>query len=270
MLKPQISVIGCGWLGLPLGKELIENGHTVNGSTTSPEKLAIIENNGMLPFLIELNETGIKGNIADFLNKSDTVIINIPPGLRKNTNKNHVAEITLLLKEVSKTRVKNIIYVSSTSVFEDDSEIPIITDKTRPNGTSEAAKQLIEIEHLLREKAKLNTTIIRFGGLFDSKRQPANYLSGKNNIANPKAPINLIHKSDCIEIISEILKQEAWNITLNAVYPAHPEKQLYYSDYCKQHNLDVPSFNTSEKSKGKIVDSTKLIQLLSYTFKEVP
>lgn len=30
-----ISILGCGWLGLPLAKKLVENQWIVNGSTTS-------------------------------------------------------------------------------------------------------------------------------------------------------------------------------------------------------------------------------------------
>jgi nucleoside-diphosphate-sugar epimerase len=269
-LKPQISIIGCGWLGLPLGKNLVENGYAVNGSTTSTEKLASLKISGISPFFIKLSETEINGNIYDFLNTSETVIINIPPGLRKNPNKNHIAEIRLLLEEVSKSTVRNIIYISSTSVFKDDYNFPVITEETKPNGISASAKQLIKIEHLLRENTKLNTTIIRFGGLFDSNRHPANYLSGKENIANPKAPINLIHKNDCINIIQKVIKKDLWNVTINAVNPYHPERKLYYTAYCKQHNIEVPHFNIYEKSKGKIVESTNLVQLLNYNFKVAP
>jgi nucleoside-diphosphate-sugar epimerase len=269
-LKPQISIIGCGWLGLPLGKIFVDIGYAVNGSTTSTEKLAVLRKNSISPFIIELSETKINGNISGFLNASETIIINIPPGLRKNSNKNHVAEIRLLLKEILKSTVRNIIYINSTSVFKDDYNFPVITNNTNPNGTSTSAKQLIKIEHLLREQTKLNTTIIRFGGLFDSERHPANYLSGKDNIANPRAPINLIHKNDCLKIIEEVLKKDLWNVSLNAVYPYHPERKLYYTEYCKEHNLELPHFKTSEKSKGKIVESTNLVQLLNYNFKVAP
>lgn len=39
----KISVLGCGWLGLPLSKKLIESGFVVKGSTTSSEKLSQLE-----------------------------------------------------------------------------------------------------------------------------------------------------------------------------------------------------------------------------------
>jgi UDP-glucose 6-dehydrogenase len=40
----KISIVGCGWLGLPLGEKLAKSGHQVFGSTTSVEKIATIFN----------------------------------------------------------------------------------------------------------------------------------------------------------------------------------------------------------------------------------
>ena len=51
----KISILGCGWLGLPLAKALIGNGFSVNGSTTSIDKIGLLENAGITPFLIEID-----------------------------------------------------------------------------------------------------------------------------------------------------------------------------------------------------------------------
>ncbi|EDP70994.1 hypothetical protein FBALC1_00882 [Flavobacteriales bacterium ALC-1] len=269
-MKKQISIIGCGWLGLSLAKFLIENDYKVKGSTTSEAKLKQLNEYAIDGHLIRLNETGVSGNYSDFLADSDTVIINIPPGLRRNPSKNHVKEIKHLVKVLEKENIKNVLYVSSTSVFKDDYGFPIINNSTEPNATSNSSKQLIEIEELLIHNSNFNTTILRFGGLFGDERHPANYLSGRTNIANAEAPINLIHKEDCIQIIALLLKNNFWNKVLNAVYPIEIDKKTYYSNYCKRYNLLLPEFDIKEKSKGKIIDSSKLVQLLNYTFKQAP
>ena len=269
-MKTQISIIGCGWLGLPLAKTCIEEGFSINGSTTSKDKLDDLKAFQIKPFLISLNASEISGNYSEFLTGSDTVIINIPPGLRRNPTKNHVAEIKHLMLEIEKHAVKNVLYISSTSVFENEANFPIITSKTLPNGTSNIAKQLIEIEQMLQENSNFNTTILRFGGLIDDERHPSNFLAGRDNVSNPNAPINLIHKTDCISIIITILKKQLWNISVNAAYPKHTTKKDYYSNCCKQKNLPPPSFNYSQESKGKIIDSSILVQLLNYRFKVKP
>jgi len=269
-LKNKISVIGCGWLGFPLAEYLINEGFVVKGSTTSSDKLELLKKHHIEGFLIHLNETEISGNYSEFLADSETLIINIPPGLRTNPSKNHVTEISNLISAIEEHNIKNVLYISSTSVFNDDIHFTEVTDTTAPNATSDSGKQLIEIEQTLIKNPNFNTTILRFGGLFDAERHPAKYLSGRTNVSNHRAPINLTHKEDCIQIITSILKNKLWNVTLNAVYPTHPSKKTYYSAYCEHHNLALPEFNTSAKSKGKIVNGSKLVQLLNYTFKHRP
>jgi len=269
-LKTQISIIGCGWLGLPLAKSLIEEGFFVNGSTTSKDKLPLLEQHKIKPYLVALSAIGISGNYAEFLTGSKTVIINIPPGLRKNPTKNHVEEIKHLMHAIEKESIKNVLYISSTSIFEDEANFPTITAKTTPNAISTIAKQLIEIEQMLQKNPNFNTTILRFAGLIDKERHPSKYLAGRTNVSNPDAPINLIHKTDCIAISIAILKKKLWNTSLNAAYPIHPIKKDYYSNNCKQKDLPLPKFNSIEESKGKIIESETLVQLLNYTFRVKP
>ena len=80
--RRKISILGCGWLGFPLAKKLIENGFSIKGSTTSEEKLVVLEANKIQSYIIALHEDKIIGNTADFLNESEVLIIDIPPKLR--------------------------------------------------------------------------------------------------------------------------------------------------------------------------------------------
>lgn len=269
-LKERISIIGCGWLGFPLAQNLVHEGFEVKGSTTSSAKLERLKKHHIDCYLIQLNASEISGDVSNFLAKSDTVIINIPPGLKRNPTKNHVAEISHLVSAIEEQNVKNVLYISSTSVFNDHVNFPEIDDATRPDASSDSARQLIKIEQMLQNNSNFNTTILRFGGLFDDERHPAKYLSGRAQVSNPEAPINLIHKDDCIQIIKAILKQKLWNVVLNAAYPSHPNKKTYYSAYCERQQIPPPKFDSYTKSKGKIVNSSKLVQLLNYSFKHAP
>jgi nucleoside-diphosphate-sugar epimerase len=258
--------MGCGWLGLPLAEILLEKCFAVNGSTTSKDKLDSLKKQRIKPFLIGLLDEGIEGDIENFLKDSETLIINIPPGLRKNPNKNHVKEIRYLIEAIERSKVNNVLYISSTSVFKDEITFPVITEATIPNDLSKTGKQLISIENLLVQNSNFNTTILRFGGLIDNNRHPGKVLSGRTDVPNPEAPINLIHKTDAINIILTILEKDAWQTTFNAVYPLHPDKKTYYSSYCEAHNLPRPFFDYSKKSNGKIVESLKLERLLNYKY----
>lgn len=49
------SIIGCGWLGLPLAERLVAEGYTVKGSTTSVDKLSLLRQKGIDAYLLQLN-----------------------------------------------------------------------------------------------------------------------------------------------------------------------------------------------------------------------
>src|SRR4051812_59143 len=116
----QISILGCGWLGLPLAKSLLEKGFSVKGSTTSLEKISILENNGIQAFQIELSEIEIKGEINSFLATSEILIIDIPPKLRGISSENFVQKIQNLIPFIEKSKIEKVVFISSTSVYTDD------------------------------------------------------------------------------------------------------------------------------------------------------
>ncbi len=266
-MNKQISILGTGWLGLPLSKALRAEGNIVKGSTTSETKLANLKHEGIEPYQISLQETGPEGAIISFLEGSETLIINIPPGLRRNPEVNFVAKIQHLIPYIEKSGVKNVLFVSSTSVFADIEGFPLISEETMPNASSNAGKQLIEAEKLLQKSKKFTTTVLRFAGLFGPNRHPARMLSRRTNIKNPKAPVNLIHLDDCIGIIKKVIETKSWNQVFNASYPDHPEKAEFYSKICKQMGLTKPDYDFETPSKGKVIDSIKVNNILEYTFK---
>ena len=268
-MSTQISIIGCGWLGFPLAKLLISKGYTINGSTTSAPRLIELKSYNINPYLITLDAKKVKGDVSNFLAGSHTVIINIPPGLRKNPNKNHVKEIEQLMFNLEKQEIQHVLYISSTSVYKNEEHIPKITEANLPNATSNSGQQLIAIEQMLQNNTSFKTTILRFSGLIDSERHPGKTLSGKTALKNGEAPVNLIHKEDCIHIISELIENNIWNTVFNASNPLHPSKKDYYTSYCKTNELPLPHFDIETKSAGKLIDASKLAQLLNYSFKTI-
>lgn len=266
----QISIIGCGWLGFPLAKELLKLGYNIKGSTTTLSKVDLLTNVGIQGYPIQLSETGIKGDIGTFLEGSSTLIINIPPGLRKNANKDHEKEIKHLLTAINTSNISKVLFISSISVFEDTKDFPEITSVTTPNGSSLAAQQLIAIEQQIKRLHQANYGILRLAGLFDHQRHPGNRLAGREYLPNPKAPLNLIHKTDVINCIIQLLTKDLWGYTFNACYPYHPEKEAYYKNYSLKHQLAAPKFKTETISKGKIILSTALEDYLDIKWEHQP
>jgi nucleoside-diphosphate-sugar epimerase len=265
-LNKQITIIGCGWLGFPLAKELIKKGSKVKGTTTSKDKLTLLTNEQIEAFYLNITSEGITGNSQEILSESDVLVLNIPPGLRKYPEQNYVALIQNLIPHIEASPIKKVLFISSTSVYADEEYFPEITEVSKPNPNTESGKQLLKVETLLQNNTHFKTTVVRFAGLFGNDRHPANQLSGKTNLKNPEAPVNLIQLTDSVNILLKIIEHDVIGETFNASTTPHPTKQSYYTSVCKSMNLPVPNYDSSQKSKGKIILSNKLEHVLNYQF----
>lgn len=260
----QISILGCGWLGLPLAKRLLQEGFAIKGSTTSADKLPILENAGIMPFLISLKAEEIQGEVSRFLENTSALIIDIPPKLRGVEKENFVTKIQNLIPFIEQSSVESVLFVSSTSVYNDEEKH--VNEATTPNPDTESGLQLLASEKMLQSNSSFQTTILRFGGLIGEDRHPIKSLAGRKDVENPEAPINMIHQDDCIGIILKIITTDSWGETFNAVAPFHPTREDYYIDKAIDWALAPPAFNHEKPSVGKVVDSSKIVTLLGYSF----
>ncbi|MFT5982157.1 MAG: nucleoside-diphosphate-sugar epimerase [Ulvibacter sp.] len=265
-MSKTIAIAGLGWLGKPFAYHLQNLGYQVKGSATSLKKATILQKSGFDAYHLEISESGVSGSAEAFLEKADYLVIMIPPGLRRNTGANYVLKMTHFLTEIEKSQVEKVILVSSTSVYDDAQGE--VTEKSLPKPAGIAGKQLLEVEQLFFTSEKIKTSVVRFGGLFGGSRQPTRYLAGRDNLIDGDAPVNLIHRSDCIGILSEIIKQDALGHIFNAVTPQHPTKSDYYTKKAVQLALVPPTFAKEERDEVfKQVDSELLGLVLKYKFK---
>ncbi len=283
----KISILGCGWLGLPLGKYLVENGHSVKGSTTSENKLALLSEVGIEPFLLKLSPqiemplsvspqttamfellsvspqttaklSSVETQTTAFLN-SEILIICIPPRAGKYGEDFHVQQIESLLEYLPSSTIKSIIYTSSTSVY------PELNREVNEEYEVIENHALIKVENLLKNLPQ-NITILRCGGLMGGERIPAKYFAGKT-INTGKIPVNYVHQEDVIQIITMILEQGFWNETFNIVSPEHPIREDIYLKNCKEFGYEKPIFEEPfEEIPFKIISPKKLIQRTGYKF----
>ena len=254
----QISILGCGWLGLPLAKKLVNDGYSLKGSTTTQHKMHKLSAEGITPYHLELYESGVQGDIQSFLSGSEILLIDIPPGLRKNPEINFTKKITNIISNIEYSGIKKLIFISSTSVYEDQEGFPEYTEDSKANGISKAGKQLINCENALQNNPNFETTIVRFGGLISNDRHPVTMLSGRTDLKNGEAPVNLIQREDCIALISKIIKNDEFGMVFNAAYPEHPKKAEYYIKEAESRNIKAPEYNQNQVSKGKIISSLNL------------
>lgn len=255
-----ITIVGCGWLGLPLGKALVNKGYQVSGSVTSESKFGALKAAGIEPFVFKLNPEPI-GDIELIL-KATVLILSIPPRIGQFGDQHHIEQMNSLVSLVSshpQARTQSIIYISSTSVYPERNREITENDEVIHNSP------LISAENVLKGM-NFPLTILRCGGLMGYDRIPGKYFIGKQ-VNTGETPVNFIHQEDVIGIIEQIIEQNLWNETLNAVAPEHPLRRDIYLKNAAQFGWQAPVFVESTDSiPYKIISSTKLINKLGYRF----
>lgn len=261
-LNNKISILGCGWYGLELAKELLKNGYIVKGSTTTPDKLESLQQAGILPYLINFTE---EENSVDYeFFDCDILIISIPP--KRSTAEQHtfLSKIQKVSKAAVKGNVPNVIFISATSVYGDYNQE--VNEQTIPNPETESGKAILAAEHTLTANPDFTTTILRFGGLIGPGRDPGRFFAGKTAIPNGKAPVNLIHLSDCIGLTLCLLEKQAFGHIFNACAADHPTRSIFYTAAAASAGLAIPQFQ-EELLNWKSVHSIYIAEKLNYKFK---
>ena len=244
----DVSILGCGWLGKPLATYLINKDFIIKGSTTSVEKLQDFKNLGINSFLVDIDEVN-EQTIQPFLT-SEILIVAI-------TSKN-VLGFKKLIKEIEKSSIKKVIFISSTSVY------PSLNKEMTEEDTT-INSPLVEIENAFRVNKNFKTTIIRFAGLFGYERQPGNWFQNKK-VPQPKGFVNMIHQDDCVEIIYQIIQQDVFDEIFNACSNHHPTREAFYTNAKQKLKKTTPIFDDSLPLKYKIINSDKVQKKLNYTF----
>lgn len=235
----------------------------VKGSTTTPEKIPLIAAAGILPFLIKLNP-GLEGESLDSFFDTELLIINIPPRRRRENVENiHVEEVKNIIDAAIKAKVPKLIFCSSTGVYADNQGLALEGDVPEPKTGS--TKALVRIENYLRTIPTLQKTILRLSGLVGGTRKAGRFFAGRKDIANGNAPVNLVHRKDCIQVIHEIIRQDVWNDTFNVCADEHPLRKDFYMQQALKQGFDLPSFK-EEALAFKIVSNQKLKETLNYSF----
>jgi len=269
MSQNSISILGCGWMGFPLAQHLISKDWTVRGSTTTEEKLKTLEQAGIAPCHLTLKPDLQYTNCANFW-QSEILFLNIPPGRRDpDVEERFPAQVKAVLEQVKHSDIKWIIFAGSTSVYPNNSKLVKETDASRGDDVRASGRALMHAEDLLHSSHGFDTTILRFGGLYGYDRHPANYLKGKKGLKNGSAPVNLIHRDDCIHIIDHILEKDIRGEIYNCVSDGHPPRCEFYKAAADILGVEPPTFEDSDggPTRTKIVSNQKLKEDLDYTFR---
>jgi len=255
-MSKHVSILGCGWLGKPLGAALAKQGHVVMGSTTRHQNIDGLNAAGIVPVVFDVDEL-FSEDVRPFFN-SDVLIISLPQRARAGRGEQYKAQIQKVTAAACDGHIGNIILVSTTSVYPNNNRVVIEQDADGQNPITQA-------ERIVQDSG-IPTTVIRFAGLFGPGRDPGRFLARQDVVPGGNLPVNLIHMDDCIEILKKIIYHNRWDLVLNACADEHPTKREFYTKAALAVGLHPPIFSDDEQAGYKIVSNVRLKEVLNYKF----
>lgn len=271
MISP-VSILGCGWLGRPLGVHLVDEGIDVRGSTTTPDKLDALRNDGIDPVCLTLDPdlSGSTGRLFE----SPALVLNVPPPRRADDVRAvHRRQVEAVCEAAVAGGVEWILFASSTGVYPNVART--VTEADVPPGRPDAlagprratGEALLDVEALLMDTPDLDATIVRLGGLYGDDRNPGRFLAGRTDVKRPEAPVNLLHRDDAVGVFATLLAQDVRGEVVNACAGEHPTRRNFYTRAAQALGLEPPTFDENDATTGKRVSAGKLRDRYGYEFR---
>lgn len=262
--RASVALLGCGWLGFPLAKDLLARGYRVLGSTTTPEQLPVLAAAGIEPRLLQLGadfSAADELDLTTWLAQADVLVLNVPP--RAAVAGGYPQLLRPVHRAVAAARVKAVLFVSTVGVYPDE---PRLLRETDALSTRDAASDVLRTEgHFVPRYGQWQSTVVRLGGLFGPERPPGRFLAGRQHLPGGSFPTNLLHLTDAIGVLRTIIDEGVWGYTFNVCAARHPLRRDFYPEAARFIGLTPPTF-TDDSRGGKTIDSSQVRQLVPYAF----
>ncbi|MBA6362346.1 SDR family oxidoreductase [Colwellia sp. BRX8-4] len=258
----NVAIIGCGWLGHALAKQLLREEYRVTVTVQSEEKKQRLAKEQIDTELLILPVEDPKSTVLSVFGH-DTLIISITPQIRQGRS-DYPEKVAQLIEMAELGRVKKIVLLSSTAVYNGLSGL--VDEQSVLDMNADKVATLIRAEKAA-EAFSGETVILRLAGLVGPERHPGRFLQGRKLLSDPQAFINLIHQDDAVGVLMEIIKDENIRGIYNAVSATETSKQHYYHAAAKALNLPLPEFSFETSMRfGKRINDEKLRNSFTYQF----
>jgi nucleoside-diphosphate-sugar epimerase len=277
-MTQQYFMCGCGWLGLPLARELQAQGHTLYGTSTRVEQCQKLTDLEITAFPLMVSKDSRQNfSVSDHrkmistMQASDWVLLNIPPKRRDLKEEPFLSNlqslVNTILTENNKTRI---LFISTTSVFGPIAETLVELDETSPTSPTTASGRVhAQMEQWLLSHYPQQSAVLRLGGLISATRHPITSICKREQFSNGQQVVNLIHQVDAIRIIQAIFVQNQTGEIFHGCAPEHPSRLDYYQQSAKSKGLVFPNFASEELQQplsGKSIQSKKTQQVLGFEY----
>jgi nucleoside-diphosphate-sugar epimerase len=273
----RVLIVGCGYVGLPLGAELVRQGHDVFGLRRSAEGSDALAAARIRPLTADItNPSDLRNLPGPFEWVVNTV--SSTKGGPEEYQAVYLQGTKNLVDWLAESPVQKYVYTSSTSVYgQTDNSLVKESSPTEPK--SSTSQVLVETEKFLLDAfqtRRFPAIILRAAGIYGPERGHLflQYLKNEARIAGKgERIINMIHRDDLVGIIVASLKSGRPGEIYNAA-DDEPVAQIHFFRWLSETlGKNMPPFATEEENAqrkrgltNKKVSNRKVKMELGYAF----
>lgn len=199
----RVAILGCGYVGLELGRQLAEAGHDVTGVRRSDEGLSAIADAGLRAVRADVTDPASLDAVPD----ADWLVFAASSGGRGAAAAREVyVEGLATAVEAFAARAEppdRLVYTSSTGVY-GDHDGDWVDEETPLDPTTPKTEVLAEAEATAFD-APFDATVARFAGLYGPERyRLERYLEGPVT----EGYLNMIHRDDAAGAVAHLLETD--------------------------------------------------------------
>jgi len=271
----RVLIIGCGYVGLPLAKELICQGHEVYGLCRSASD--ILAGSGVISVPADITKPETLGKIQHHFDW----VVNCAAsggGTEEDYRQLYFEGNRNLISWLRKSSIKKFIYTSSTSVY-GQNDGSIVTEESPAQPEAPTARILAQTEAILLAAAQTGfpAVILRVAGIYGPGRGHSfkQFLKGEARIeGDGLRHFNMIHRDDLIGVIIAALERGKSGRIYNAVDNEPVSQARFYEWLAKKLNRPLPpaapadlEISRKRGATNKRVSNARLREELKYEFK---
>ncbi|MEM0981356.1 MAG: SDR family oxidoreductase, partial [Cyanobacteria bacterium P01_H01_bin.58] len=258
----NVTVVGCGYVGSVLAAYWQQQGHTVTGTTTRPERLTELQ-------AVLAHAKIVRGHkpeeVTSACQRQDVVVVGVaPPRAQRGDLGTYHATYLPIAQNIAPiiaaaTAAPHIVYLSSCSVY-GDRQGDWVDETALIQPTSEHIEILYEAEQTLLQAATANqcVCILRLAGIYGPGRELTKRyanLAGQTLPGKGDRVINWVHLADIVGAI-EFARAKRLTGIYNVVDDSEMTVRQQVDLVCTTHQL--PPVNWDESQPAQVTKSLRV------------
>ena len=231
----RVAILGCGYVGLALGRRLAESGHEVVGVRRSGAGIDEIEEAGLTAVRADVTDAAELAAVPDV----DAVVFSASAGDRggEAARRVYVDGLRTVVEQFGsrESAPGRLVYTSSTGVYGDHGGDWV--DETTPlEPVNDKTTALVDAEEVAFDARVygIDPTVVRFGGIYGPGRHRIDrYLEGPVTAGW----LNLVHREDAAGIVAFLLETDRGRDEIVVAVDNEPvdrrELADWVADYCE-------------------------------------